>query len=245
MSAFETIDYATENGVALVTLSRPEAVNAFSVQMRDDLYEVLSLVRDDSAVRGVIFSGAGERGFCSGADLAEFGTAPSQAIARRVRRQRDVWALLAAMRKPSVAAIHGYCLGSGLELACLCDLRVASGDAIFGMPEVSLGLVPAAGGTQVLPRLIGLGGTGRAHDLLLTGRRVGATEAMEIGLLTRIVPRGDHVKAATSLLRGVLTAPDGALHAAKRAVVGGADLPLGAALDLEDRLAMALGGPRA
>ncbi len=242
MSTFESIDYAVDDGVALVTLNRPEAVNAFSVQMRDDLHAALSLARDDSAVRGVIFSGAGERGFCSGADLTEFGTAPSQTIARRVRRQRDVWGLLATMRKPSVAALHGYCLGSGLELACLCDLRVASEDAVFGMPEVSLGLVPAAGGTQLLPRLVG---PGRALELLLTGRRVGAAEALEMGLVTSVAPRGALAEASVSLLRRVLAAPDDALQAAKRAVVDGADLPLAAALGLEGRLATALGGPRA
>ena len=223
--------------IAVVTLNRPDAVNAFSVGMRDELWEVLTAVRDDPDVRGMLLQGAGERGFCAGADLTEFGTAPSQTVARQVRWERDLWGLLLGIPKPTVAALHGYCLGSGVEMAALCDVRVAADDAVFGMPEAGLGLVPAAGGTQLLPRLLG---PGRALELLVSGRRFGADEALAYGLVTEVVARSELTAAATVLLRRVLRAPSGALAAAKRVLTEGADLPLAAALDLERRLAAGL-----
>ena len=232
-----TVLFEKRGDIAVVTLNRPDALNAFSVRMRDELWEVLGAVRDDPDVRGMLLQGAGERAFCAGADLTEFGTAPSQAVARTVRWERDVWGLLLGLPKPTVAALHGYCLGSGLEMAALCDLRVAADDAVFGMPEAGLGLVPAAGGTQLLPRLLG---PGRALDLLLSGRRFGAGEALEYGLVTQVVARSELRGAATALLRRVLRAPGRALAAAKRALAEGADVPLASALDLERRLAAGL-----
>jgi enoyl-CoA hydratase/carnithine racemase len=243
MSAFASIAYHKgDAGIAVIALDRPTAINAFNVQMRDDLFEALTAVRDDPEVRGVLIRGEGERGFCAGADLTEFGTAPSQAIARRVRWERDVWGLMLRLPKPMVAAVHGYCLGSGVEIASLCDLRIASDDAIFGMPETQLGLIPAAGGTQLLPRLLG---PGRALELLLSGRRFNPQEALAYGLLTDVVPRGALVPQAMDLLRRILSAPDSALAAAKRAIHEGADLPLPAALALEQRLAATLHAPSA
>ena len=232
-----TVLFEKRGDIAVVTLNRPDALNAFSVRMRDELWEVLGAVRDDPDVRGMLLQGAGERAFCAGADLTEFGTAPSQAVARTVRWERDVWGLLLGLPKPTVAALHGYCLGSGLEMAVLCDLRVAADDAVFGMPEAGLGLVPAAGGTQLLPRLLG---PGRALDLLLSSRRFGAGEALEYGLVTQVVARSELSGAATALLRRVLRAPGPALAAAKRALAEGADVPLASALDLERRLAAGL-----
>ncbi|MCH8973914.1 MAG: enoyl-CoA hydratase/isomerase family protein [Chloroflexi bacterium] len=232
-----TVLFEKRDDIAVVTLNRPDVVNAFSVRMRDELWEVLTAVRDDPDVRGMLLAGAGERGFCAGADLTEFGTAPSQTIARQVRWERDLWGLLLGIPKPTVAAIHGYCLGSGLEMAALCDMRVAADDAVFGMPEAGLGLVPAAGGTQLLPRLLG---PGRALELLLSGRRFGAEDALAYGLVSEVVPRSELVAAATALLRRVLRAPEDALAAAKRALTDGADMPLAAALDLERRLAASL-----
>ena len=238
MSVFATIRYEKlDDGIAVLTLDRPESLNAFSVQMRDDVHEALSAVRDAPEVRGLLVRGAGERAFCAGADLNEFGTTPSQTVARRVRWERDVWGLWLALPKPVVAAVHGYCLGSGVEIACVCDLRVASEDAIFGMPEVGLGLIPAAGGTQLLPRILG---QGRTLDLLLTGRRFTAAEALAYGLVSEVVPGDELDEAALGLLRSLLRAPDAALAAAKRAVSDGLDLPLAQALVLERRMSAGL-----
>ena len=238
MSGFETIRYEKlADGVAVVSLDRPEVRNAFNVRMRDELFEVLAAVRDDPEVRGMLVRGSGERAFCGGADLTEFGTAPSQAVARAVRWERDVWGRWLGMPKPTVAAVHGYCLGSGVEIACLCDLRIASDDAVFGMPEVGLGLIPAAGGTQLLTRLLG---PGRALELLLSGRRFSAADALEYGLVGSVVPKTDLEAATLDALRTVLGSPDAAVAACKRAVSEGLDLPLAQGIELERRLAAGL-----
>ena len=124
--------------------------------MRDDLYEYLRLFQDDQEAKVAIIRGNGGRGFCAGADLSEFGTAPSQTIARHVRWARDLWGLFMSIDKPIIASLHGFVIGSGIEIASLCDVRIAANDARFRMPEVALGMIPAAGGTQTLPRLIGV-----------------------------------------------------------------------------------------
>ena len=133
----ETVLYEKAGAVARLTLNRPRRLNAYNVAMRDELFTLLEAVRDDAEVRAVVLSGAGERAFCAGADLSEFGTAPSQAVARAVRWERDVWGLFLAIEKPIVAALHGYVIGSGVEMACLCDMRIASEDATFAMPETA------------------------------------------------------------------------------------------------------------
>ena len=237
MSGFTTLRYEKRDGVAVVTLCRPEAINAFNVRMRDELAEALSAARDDAEVRGLLILGDGERGFCAGADLTEFGTAPSQAIARYVRWARDLWTALAELPKPTMAAVHGYCFGSGLEIAALCDLRIASQDAVFALPEASLGLIPAAGGTQSLPRIVGLP---RAMEMALTGRRVTSGEAVRAGFVDWLVPREQLHIVAEARLRDVVSAPAEALALAKRAVNEGADLTLADGLRLEWRLAARL-----
>ena len=136
--------------MAHISLDRPDVLNAFNVQMRDDLSQALSAVHDDSDVRALLVTGQG-RAFCAGADLTEFGTAPSQTVARRVRWERDVWGQLLEVPAPVVAAVHGYCIGSGIEIALLCDIRIGAEGAVFAMPEVQLGMIPAAGGTQTVP----------------------------------------------------------------------------------------------
>ena len=237
MSGFETLRYEKRDGIAVVTLCRPEVVNAFNVRMRDELSEALSAARDDVEVRGLVIAGDGERGFCAGADLTEFGTAPSQAIARYVRWARDVWSALLELPKPSIAAVHGYCFGSGLEIAALCDLRIASQDAMFALPEASLGLIPAAGGTQSLPRIVGLP---LAMELALTGRRMSSGEAVRAGFVDWLVPREQLHIVAEARLRDVATAPAEAIALAKSAVNEGAEMTLADGLRLERRLAARL-----
>jgi enoyl-CoA hydratase/carnithine racemase len=155
VSNFEVIIYQKQNDIGYVILNRPEALNAYNLQMRDELYQVLGAIKDDPEVKVAIFRGAGERAFCAGADLTEFLTAPSPVVARQVRWERDVWGLFLSITKPLIAALHGYVLGSGLEIALCCDIRLASEDTQFGLPEVGLGIIPAAGGSQTLPRMIG------------------------------------------------------------------------------------------
>jgi enoyl-CoA hydratase len=186
MSAFKTLLYEKKEHVALVTLHRPEALNAFNIQMRDDLYEVLSAIRDDNEIRVAILKGSGEKAFCAGADLSEFLSAPAPVAARQVRFTRDVWGLFLSIPQPLIAALHGYVLGSGIEMALCCDIRIASEDARFGLPEVALGIIPAAGGTQTLPRVVGCS---RALEMLLTNRWLNAEEAYQAGLVNRVTPR--------------------------------------------------------
>lgn len=234
MSGFETIIYKKQDGVARVTLNRPQVLNRYNIKMRDELYEVLSAVRDDSDVQVVIFNGAGEKAFCVGADLTEFGTAPSPVIARQVRWERDVWGLLDSLKQPLIAALHGYVLGSGVEIALFCDIRIASIDAVFGMPEVALGMIPAAGGSQTLPRTIGIG---KALQLLLNCEYIDSEEALRIGLINRVVSREELLSVAEAVAKDIKANNSVAVRHVKEAVKRGRDLPLGQGLALERRLA--------
>ena len=237
MPTFQTIDYLKEGPVAWIWLNRPRVRNAYNTAMRDELYQVLEAIRDDPEVSAAVLIGRGPS-FCAGADLTEFGTAPSQVIARQVRWQRDVWGLFLSCPKPLVAAIHGHCIGSGIEMALLCDIRVAAESASFAMPEVSLGLSPAAGGTQTLPRSIGLG---RSLDLLLAGRRLDAAEALQQGLVARVVPNSDLIDEARRLADALSRLDPALVRLAKRAVRQGAELSLSQGLGLEQRLVLQLG----
>ena len=183
-TGFETVLFTKNDGIGTVTLNRPDQINAYNIQMRDDLWSVFSVIEIDREVRCVVIRGAGEKGFCAGADLSEFGTAPSVEIARMVRWERDVFGLLQRLPVPTIAALHGHVIGSGLEIALLCDIRVASRDARFAMPETGLGLIPAATGTQSLPRHLR---QGRALDVLLSGRTVQDGEALAMGLVHFLV----------------------------------------------------------
>ena len=158
MSQFDTLLFDKHGALGHISLNRPGVLNAYNIQMRDDFSEALAAVQDDPEIRALLITGQG-RAFCAGADLSEFGTAPSQVVARRVRWDRDVWGQLLSLTVPVVVAVHGYCIGSGLEIALLGDLRMAGEGTTFAMPEVQLGMVPAAGGspdafqgTQILPR---------------------------------------------------------------------------------------------
>jgi enoyl-CoA hydratase/carnithine racemase len=234
MGGFETVIYEKDKGVAHVTLNRPQFLNAFSVRMRDDLYEVLSAIKADDEVRIVVFKGAGDKAFCAGADLKEFLSAPSAVKARRIRAVRDLWRLFLSMTQPLVAALHGYVLGSGLEIALFCDLRIATPDVVFGLPEVGLGILPAAGGTQTLPRILGLSG---ALDMLLTGRRLNGQEAYEMRLVNRLVSRDNLMCAADEMAQKIASFDPVAVQNAKQALVRGLDMSLEQGLELEGRLA--------
>lgn len=234
MSGFETVIYEKDGSVARLTLNRPQALNAFSVRMRDDLFEILSAIKADDEVRAVIFKGAGDKAFCAGADLKEFLTAPSAVKARHIRSVRDLWRLFLNMPQPLIAALHGYVLGSGLEIALYCDLRLASPDAVFGLPEVTLGILPAAGGTQTLPRILGLSG---AMDMLLTGRRLSAHEAFLKGMVSQIVPREELLQTAEELAQRIASFDPVVVRNAKQALIRGVDMTLDQGLDLEWRLA--------
>jgi enoyl-CoA hydratase/carnithine racemase len=223
-----------DGSVVWLTLDRPERLNALNLAMRDGLWAALCLLRDDPTVRAAVIRGAGDRAFSAGADITEFGTAPSLIEAREARRQRDVWGLMAALPVPLVAAIHGYAYGAGLELSLYCDLRVASQDARFALPEVSLGYIPSAGGTQTLPRHLG---RSDALALATSGEPIDAAEALACGLVHAVVPQDELEATARAWADRLASLPAVAVRATKRAIIEGLDLPLADGLALERRLA--------
>jgi len=234
MSDFETIIYQKQANIAYVTLSRPQVLNAYNLKMRDELYQVLGAIRDDADVRVAVFRGAGDRAFCAGADLTEFLTAPSPLVARQVRWERDIWGLFLSLTKPLIAALHGFVLGSGVEIALCCDIRLASEDVQFGLPEPQLGIIPAAGGSQTLPRVIG---GAKALEILLSGRWLGADEAYRLKLVNRVVPRKELFNQADRLAKKIAGFDPVAVAGAKQAVTRGLDLGLEYGLELEAMLA--------
>jgi len=236
-NGFETIIYEKRDGIAYITLNRPKALNAVCIKMRDELYEILPAVKDDPDVLVAIVKGAGDRAFSAGADITEFGTTPSQAVARSVRWERDLWGMFLSVRKPMIAAIHGFALGAGIEMAMCCDIRIASEDAQFGLPEANLGMIPTAGGSQTMPRLVRLGWV---SEIVLTADRITAAEALRIGLVNQVVPRPQLLPTAEATARRIMANDQRAIRYAKEAITRGLDMPLGAALEMEQRLAHSL-----
>ena len=229
---FETVLFEKDGPVGYVTLNRPRVINAVNVQMRDDLYQAMSAARDDPDISVIILKGA-ERGFCSGADVSEFGTAPSPIIARQVRWERDQWGLILGIPKPIIVAIHGYAIGAGIEMSLCCDLRIASEETRFGLPEVALGMIPAAGGSQTVPRHLRLG---HSMEVLLRGDLIGAEDALRMGLVQRVVSREALLPTAEAWAHRLASFDQRAVRAAKEAVYRGLDLPLPQALGLEQAL---------
>lgn len=237
MNGYETLIFEKKGHIAHVTLNRPEVLNVHNVQMRDDMFEVLSAIRDDDDIRATVFKGAGEKAFCAGADLSEFLTAPPPTAARDIRLGKDLWHLFLSIQQPFVAALHGYVLGSGIEIALCCDIRIASEDARFGLPEMGLGMIPAAGGTQTVPRIIG---TGKALEMILTNRWISAAEALDASLVNKVVSRDQLSETADETAKRIAASDPYAIKKAKEAVIRGLDLPLALGLELEKRLFLSL-----
>jgi len=233
--------YAVGDRVATITLDRPHRLNAYDVAMRDELWAALAAAADDPGVRVAILRGAGGA-FCTGGDLAEFGTAPSPLVARSVRFARDVPGLLARFTKPIVAAVHGYVVGGGLEMALLADVAIAAAGARFRLPEVGLGMIPGVGGTQTLPRAVGLG---RAADVVLTRRWLDAAEALAMGIVTRVVAPDALAAEAEAIAAAIARLAPALVRSTRRAVCDGLDLPVAAGLALETRLALTAGATHA
>ena len=233
MSDFEVILYEKKDEKGYITLNRPKFLNAYNIKMRDELFEALSAAKDDPEIAVIILKAAGEKAFCAGADLSEFLTAPPPVAARQVRFERDVWGLFLSIQKPIICALHGYVLGSGIEMAMCCDIRVASEDAKFGVPEMGLGIIPAAGGSQTIPRIVG---RGYAMEMLLSGRWITSAEAKKIKMVNRVVARAELLPTVEKLADTIRGYNLDALEYAKRAIVDGLDLPLPQGLELEARL---------
>jgi enoyl-CoA hydratase/carnithine racemase len=233
-SPSEPVLMALHDGVAVVTLNRPAVGNAFNDAVRRQLPELLEQLDRDAACAAIVLTGAGERGFCVGADLKEQRVIGSSVQERR-RMLDNAWIdRVAQVSKPVIAAIHGYCLGGGLELALACDIRLAAPGSVFGLPETGLGLIPGGGGTQRLPRLVGLG---RALDLMLTGDRIDADQALAMGLVSRLShDRASLLADALALATRIAARPPTASAYAKEAAKSGLEMELQAGLTLEKTL---------
>ncbi len=225
--------YAKRGAVAWVTLNRPDQFNAYNMAMRDELFQILAAVHEDSTVRAMVLRGAG-KAFSTGGDLAEFGMAPSPIVARWVRFRRDVWGMMRALPIPTVAAIHGYTVGGGLEMALLCDVAIAADDTRISLPETGAGMIPGVAGTQTAARRLGLG---RALDLCLTGRWIDAQDALLVGLVAEVVPLAELDARALTIARELGGVAREQAAMLKLAVWEGLDLPLREGLELEQRLA--------
>jgi enoyl-CoA hydratase len=206
---------ATEvTGVALLTLQRPEALNALSFALLDELATTLASLDANPACRSIVITGSGERAFAAGADIVEL--QPQTSATLTAGGAFDAWDRIAAVGLPLIAAVRGFALGGGCELAMACDMIVAAEDAVFGQPEIRIGVMPGAGGTQRLTRAIG---KARAMEIVLTGRTMSAQEAEAHGLITKVVPAAATVDAALELAGRIATMPPLAVRAAKAAIL--------------------------
>jgi enoyl-CoA hydratase len=216
------------DGVALVTLDRPEAMNALSFALLAELDGVLAVLDDDASCRAIVITGSGERAFAAGADIRDLA-----ASSREELRREDPFATVdrvGRLRTPVIAAVRGYALGGGCELALACDIVIAGDDAVFGQPELSIGVIPGAGGTQRLARAVG---RARAMDLVLSGRRVRADEAERMGLVSAVVPAAEVLETALGRAAAIAALPVEAVRAAKAAVNAAQQLPLDEGLRYE------------
>jgi enoyl-CoA hydratase len=225
-----TLLFELSDGIARITINRPDKLNALNATVIAELGDAVTRIETDAAVRGVILTGAGSKAFVAGADISELaGQAPLEGKARSMLGQQ-VFRSLERCGKPVIAAVNGFALGGGCELAMACHIRLASENAKFGQPEVKLGIGPGYGGTARLPRLVG---KGRALELLLTGAMIDAAEAYRIGLVNRVVPAERLMADTEALLRNILENGPLALRACLEAVDAGLETSLDQALLLE------------
>lgn len=198
--AYHTILAEVRDGVGMITINRPDKLNALNATAKSELRQAITALRDDPAVGAIVITGAGEKSFVAGTDIEELQALDRETGEAFSRGGQDVFDLIEQCGKPVIAAVNGYALGGGCELALACTLRIASDKARFGQPEINLGIIPGYGGTQRLPRLIG---QGKALEMMLTGAPVSAEEAHRIGLVNAVVPHAELAAAAASMAKSL------------------------------------------
>ncbi len=198
--------YNTKDAVATITVNRPEKYNALNMSVKKTLYEMFRRAEEDSSVRAVILTGTGKKAFISGADINDFVDRDSKTIRPVVEASRDISRFLDSMAKPAIAAVNGYALGGGCEIAMACDIRYASSNARFGLPEINLGTTPGNGGTARLPRIVGLG---IAKEMVLSGKLIPAEEAFRVGLVNRIYESVETLRVGAREFATILAAKPG------------------------------------
>lgn len=226
----DTVLVEEKGHLAYITLNRPEVFNALDLLTLQTLRKVIEEMRFRDNIRAVIITGAGEKSFCSGADLKERATLPPEKVREYIYTIRTLFSAVEDLPMPTICAVNGIALGGGTELALACDLRVAAEQATMGLTEVSLGIIPGAGGTQRLARLIG---KGKAKELLFTARKVSSAEALSIGLVNQVVPSNELLQQATKLGEAIAANAPIAVRQAKLALNKGLEVEQGVAMSLE------------
>ena len=231
---YQYVTYEKDGPLAILTFNRPEVRNALNSGMIDEALEVVREADEDDSVRVLIVTGAGDRAFMSGADINELRDRDTLSEFRnKARRRRELTALLETMSKPTIAAINGFAVGGGLELAMACSIRVASDNARLGLPEINLGIMPGNGGTQRLPRLVS---RGYSMEMILTGDLIDAQEAHRIGLVNHVLPQSELMDKAREIGLKISAKSALAVRVAKEAVNIGANMEVTEALEFEARL---------
>jgi len=226
----ETIQLVIEGGVATITLNRPRQLNALNRQMIRELDEAFDVVKADPTARVLVIMGAGDRAFAAGADIREFAEMDPAGALEFSRDIQRVYRKLETMPKPTIAAVNGFALGGGCELMMACDIAYAADTAKLGQPEITLGLIAGAGGTQRLPRLVG---KQKAKELMMTGDMIPAEEALRLGLLCKVVPAGDLMAEVRALCEKLLGKGDVALRLMKEAIQAGLEVDLATGFEIE------------
>jgi len=240
--SYQEIIYEKENGLAIITFNRPEVRNALNYLAIDEALEAASDADADDSVKVLILTGAGDKAFVAGADIEELRARNTLTeLGKRSARRRVLANLLETMSKPTIAAINGFAVGTGLELAIACTIRIASENAKFGQPEINLGIMPGNGGTQRLPRLVG---EGRAMEMILTGDLIDAQEAYRIGLVNRVVPQAELMPYVKELATKLAGKPPLAIKLAKDAVHAGLNMNLKDGIEYENKLFAILCGSK-
>jgi len=227
---YQTLLYEKKDGIGIVTLNRPEKYNALNSSVYKELYDVFTAIEDDSDVRVVILTGSGDKAFAAGSDVAEMqnmNTLDIQKFMAVIRKASDQ---IYNLTKPTIAAIHGYALGGGCELSMCCDLRLCSEKAKFGQPEINLGLIPGASGTQRLPRLIG---AAKAKEMIFLGDQIDAATALSLGLVNKVVPVDKLMEEAKAWAAKLASKSAPVLAMAKAAINNGLDTDIDSGLDYE------------
>jgi enoyl-CoA hydratase len=230
---YDFLKLTTDDGIATLTVHRPDKLNALNAATIREIGQAVASLRADDDVRGILLTGAGEKSFVAGADIAELATMGPISGIGVSREGQDVFRALETLPKPVIAVVNGFALGGGLELALACHLRIASTRARFGLPEVKLGIIPGYGGTVRLPRLVG---RGRALEMIMTGEMIDAAEAHRIGLVNRVAEPDDLTATATDMMRKILANGPIALRLALEAVDRAATTTIEDALLLESNL---------
>ena len=230
---YKTLLYQKKDGIGIVTLNRPEALNALNSNIYTDLYDVFEDIENDDEVRVVVLTGSGEKAFAAGSDVVEMQNMNTLELQKFVAKIRKASDRIYTLTKPTIAAIHGYALGGGCELSLCCDLRICSEKARFGQPEINLGLIPGACGTQRLPRLVGVA---KAKEMIFLGDMIDAAAALSLGLVNKVVPRAQLMEEARKMAASILSKSPSAVHLALQAIMRGIEVPLPEGLKIESEL---------